>query len=148
MNHPRDEIDPLVAELESLRPARPSAGLAAGIERELAGRASPAGPRPHRRPAMLYWIGGAAAAAACVAAALTWRQPGPVANERAVVVEATRPAAPRAVADDRPALSNYRRAASLSADAFDELLDRHSARTLADPATAPVTVSSRDLMLP
>ena len=150
MNQPRDEIDPLEAELESLRPAPLSAALAARIERGLAGHPSGSSPRRYRRPAALLWIGGAAAAAACVAAALTWRQAGPGGDDRAIVVQATRPTAPHEEADDRPAFSSYRRAASLSADALDELLDRHSARTLAGPGTAapPVTVSSRASMVP
>jgi len=149
MSHSREEPDPLEAELESLRPAPPSAELAARVGRELAGHAPRPGVRRYRLPAAWLWVGGTAAAAACVVAAVTWRHAGPADDNRPVVVAATRPAAPHGDADERPALSNYRRAASLSADALEELLDRHSARTLAGPGTAaPVTVSSRASMLP
>ena len=149
MNQPHDEIDPLEAELESLRPAPLRAELAARIGREVAGQAPQSGPRCYRPGAASLWIGGAAAAAACVVAALTWREAGPPEANRAVV-QATQPTTVYEAADERPALSSYRRAASLSAGALDELLDRQSARVLAGPGTAapPVTVSSRASMLP
>ena len=141
MSQPREEVDPLEAELESLRPAPLRAELVTGIEGGLAGHAPRSGVRRYRRPAALLWI-------ACVAAALTWRPAGPPDDNRPIVVQATRPAPPHGEADDRPALSSYRGAASMSADALEELLDRHSARTLAAPAAAPITVSSRASMHP
>ena len=148
MSRPRDGIDPVEADLESLRPAPLGADLAARIGRELAGDGSTSRTRRFRGSAALFWIGGAAAAAACVVAAQTWRQAGPADGNRPVVAHATRPATPDGDADERPALSNYRRAASLSAGALDELLVRHSARTLVAPEAAPVTVSSRASLVP
>ena len=147
MSQLRDEIDPLEAELESLRPATLRAELAARIERELAEQAPRSGPRRYRPKAPVLWIGGAAAAAACVVAALTWREAGPPETNRAVV-QTTPPATVYEAADERPALSSYRRAASLSPGALDDLLDRHSARTLAAPGAAPEAVSSRAPMHP
>jgi hypothetical protein len=129
-----DAYDPLDEELRGFAPAAPSPGLFDRVARELDAPGRPLRLRP--------WIAGAVAAmAAClIITAFIWRahRPGAVDPVR---IASTLPAPMLGPdADDRPALATYHRALSGSADALDDLLDRHAARLL--PAGGSLTASS------
>ena len=148
MNDRNERLDALEAELQALAPAEPSAGLHERVGRALSADETPTWGVPARAPRRWY-LGGLAAAAACVvAAAAVWRVGRP--DPRAPVpVVTTHPApAPHARFDeDRPALAAYRRALGRSPAALDEMFDRHAARPLGSDrgspaASARVTASS------
>jgi hypothetical protein len=133
--------DALEAELRSFRPVAPSRAAADSIARELARD----GPVRHR---LRWFIGPAAAAAACVVAGVVlWRVTHPLDVQRPVRMASTTttvspPSVPNDRDEDRPSLSNYRRALAVSPAAVDELLDRHAARLL-PPDSGELTAAAR-----
>ena len=139
MIHPPEHPDPLEAELQSLRPAEPSAGWYTRVGHELSA------PGRLRRPAA--WLPWGAAAAACVVAGvILWRSSGP--PRLPVPVVTTVPAGRAVQPDDadRPALSVYRQALTGSPSELDDLLDRHAARVFSAGASpAPRVTASSDL---
>ena len=150
------EPDPLEAELQSLRPVGPSAELRGRVARDLSAYAGT--PRPK-----LWLAAGGLAAAACVVAgaAVALRGIGNPRPRERVPVVSTAPAAGPAVApdgatgpvaDDRPALANYRRALAGPPEDLDALLDRQAARPFGGgaggPAAGRVTASSDLGLLP
>ena len=157
MNEPTadeaEELDPLEAELRSMRPAELSAALHGRVGRDLAARAR----APRRR---LWLAAGGLAAAACVvvAAAVALRlmdTRGPGTRGDPVVVATAPATAPGtdlpAGGDERPALADYRRALSRSPDDLVRLLDRHAARrrdTGGESFGARVTASSGVSLMP
>jgi hypothetical protein len=112
--------DPLEAELASLRPQAPSAGLRRRIGERLADV-------PRAAPGRLWLFALAGGlAAACLAAVLLWRGGGRVEQQQAKEPPPRPAPPPPAVEDPGPTLLAYQRALARSPEELDALLAKHA----------------------